>query len=152
MVCPNCSIHSFEEFGTLQDRKLFYTSPAKSKDFRESDERLRDFKIHLDTAKGAPWIWVFDCGKMGPEHKLSISFAQGVAKILATEHEDLLRDIWIIRPNLWFSIILKGLKLFIRSPLFDKVRLIEGSPLDIYEFLKREGVDPKARQWIHSSL
>jgi hypothetical protein len=152
MPCPACAIHSFEQFGTLHDSKLFYTSPAKSKDFRETEERLTDFKIHLDTAKSGPWIWVFDCGKMGPEHKLSMSFAQGVAKILATEHKDLLHDIWIIRPNLWFSILLKGLKLFIRSPLFDKVRLIEGTSLDIYEFLKKEGVDSTARQWMVRSL
>jgi hypothetical protein len=152
MPCPDCNIHSFEQFGTLQDSKLFYTSPVKSKDFRESEERLKDFKIHLDTAKGAPWIWVFDCGKMGPEHKLSLSFAQGVAKILATEHEVFLHDIWIIRPNLWFGLLLKGLKLFIRSPLFNKVRLVEGSPLDIYEFLKEEGLDATARQWIVRSL
>ena len=152
MPCPECSIHSFEQFGTLQDYKLFYTSPAKSKDFRETEERLTDFKVHLDTAKGGPWIWVFDCGKMGPEHKLSLSFAQGVAKILATEHEDKLKGIWIVQPNMWFSLLLKGLKLFIRSPLFDMVRLVEGSSLDIYEFLKAQGVDPKARQWIIRSL
>ena len=152
MTCPACTLHSFEPFGTLHNSALFYTSPAKSKDFRETEERLRDFKIHLDTAKSGSWIWVFDCGNMGPEHKLSISFAQGVAKILATEHEDLLQDIWILRPNLWFSIVLKGLKLFIRSPLFDKVHLIEGSSLDIYEFLKKEGVDPKARRWLNNSL
>ena len=152
MACPACTIHSFEQFGTLQNSALFYTAPAKSTDFRETGERLTDFKLHLDTAKAAPWIWVFDCGNMGSKHSAPLSFAQGIAKILATEHEDLLQDIWILRPNLWFSIVLKGLKLFIRSPLFDKVRLIEGSSLDIYEFLKKEGVDPKARRWLNNSL
>lgn len=150
MPCPRCDIHSFERFGIVGTSALFYTAPAKSTDFRTSDHRLADFKLHLDAVKGAPWIWVIDCGNMGREHSAPFSFARGLATILATEHADCLKGIWVMQPNAWFSTILKGLKLLIRSPLFDKVRLLDGGPLHLHTFLKEEGVDLAARQWLTS--
>ena len=152
MPCPACQIHSFEPFGVVRNAALYYTAPAKSPDFRDSENQVADFKLHLNLAKGAPWIWIIDCGTMSAKHSASFQFTRGVSQILINEHEDMLKEIWILRPNTWSGAILKGLKMVFRSKLFTKVRIVEGNPLRLYEFFKDEGLSLQSRKWLASYI
>ena len=152
MPCPACNIHSFEPFGVVRNSALFYSATAKSSEFREADDRVSDFKLHLDLAKGAPWIWVIDCGTTGTKHSAPLNFTRGVSQILIDEHEDSLQEIWLLRPNAWSSAILKGLKMIFRSRLFTKIRIVEGTPLKLYDFFKHEGLSLPSRKWLASYI
>ena len=114
MACPKCienpESHSFTQFGKFGDANLIYTSPARALDYKESEEKIVNFKKHMDTALGAPWIWVFDCGGMQMKHFSSMNYTRRLAQILTNEHENYLQAIWIIRPNAWIKTTLKFLK------------------------------------------
>lgn len=152
MACPKCAdnpeMHSFTPFGKFGDANLFYTAPARVLDYKESEEKIINFKKHLDTAKGTPWIWVFDCGGMQMKHYSSTNYTRRLAQILANEHEGVLQAIWIIRPNTWIKTVLKFLKSLFKTPLLNKVKIKEGEKLELYISLEKEGLQGKPLQWL----
>ena len=94
MACIKCQInpesHSFTNFGDLNGINLYYTAPARTLDYKESEEKIANFKKHLDLAKGNQWIWVFDCGSMQMKHSSTMNYTRRLAQILANEHEPFL--------------------------------------------------------------
>ena len=155
MTCPLCASipdsHSFVPFGSVGNTALFYTAPARAKDVKESNEKIVNFKKHLDTAKG-PWIWVFDCGGMTMKHCNSMNFMVALAKILAAEHEDKLKKMIILRPNTWMKTTIKLLKGMIKTGLLGKIHLVEGGSVELYMALEREGISGKPLQWIGTTV
>jgi hypothetical protein len=156
MACPKCvkipESHSFTYFGKHGDANLFLTVPARVLDYTESEEKIVNFKKHIDTAKGTPWIWVFDCGNMQMKHHSSLNYTQRLAQILSTEHEDILKEIWIMRPNTWMRTTLKFLKAILKSGIFNKIKLFEGEKLELYVGLEKNGLMGKPLQWLGSVI
>jgi len=154
MSCPLCASvpdsHSFVPFGSVGNNALFYTSPARAKDIKESQEKIVNFKKHLDTAKG-PWIWVFDCGGMTMKHCNSMNFMLALAKILAAEHEDKLQKMIVLRPNTWIKTTLKLLKGMIKTGLLGKIKLVEGGSVELYMGLEGH-IMGKPLQWLGTTL
>ena len=152
MACPKCAqvpeSHSFTYFGKSDDANLFLTVPARVLDYKESEEKIINFKKHLDTAKGSPWIWVFDCGNMQMKHYSSLNYSRRLAQILANEHDETLKAIWILRPNMWMKGVLKFLKTIFKAGLFNKVKILEGEKLELYVGLEKEGLTGKPLQWM----
>jgi len=141
-ACPACKMHrnthSFTQFGSIGATKLFYTSPARANPSETCEVRLANFKLHLDQAKGSPWIWVFDFGHMESKHHTGIQFTTGLAKILTEEHEDTLKGILLLRMNTWTTFILNMLQTMFTSGIFSRTRRIDGDTLELYMNLKKE--------------
>jgi hypothetical protein len=156
MACEKCQInpeaHSFTPFGQLNGANLFYTSPARVLDYMESEEKIFNFKKHLDVARPNNWIWVFDCAFMQMKHFSTLNYTRRLANILVSEHENTLQAILIIRPNTWIRSVLKFLKTLFKSPLLNKVQIIEGEKLELYVNLEKKGLNGKPLQWISSVL
>lgn len=152
MACAKCrevpESHSFTHFGQFNGINLFYTAPARVLDLKETDEKINNFKQHLDLAKGSQWIWIFDCGAMQLKHSSSLTYTQKLAKILASEHEPFLKGIWIIRPNSWIKTVIKFLKTLFKTDLLNKVQIMEGEKLELYISLEKKGLNGKPLQWI----
>lgn len=152
MACPKCveipESHSFTHFGKFGEANLFYTAPARVLDYKESEQKIVNFKMHLDTAKGSPWIWVFDCGEMQFKHYSSMNYTRRLAQILTNEHEPYLQAIWIIRPNAWLKTTLKFLQSIFKSVLLSKVEIKEGEKLELYIKLEKLGLPAKQLQWL----
>jgi len=91
MTCKRCQIvpaaHSFNYFGDLNDAKLYYTSPARAHDYKETPETYSYYKAHIDEAKSNKWIWVIDCEGMQMKHYSSIELIKKIMKTILEEHK-----------------------------------------------------------------
>jgi len=156
MACVKCQenpeAHSFTLFGQFNGANLYYTAPARVLDYKESEEKIVNFKKHLDLARNSPWIWVFDCANMQMKHSSSLNYTRRLAQILANEHENYLQAIWIIRPNTWIKTVLKFLKTLFKTALLNKVILMEGEKLELYVNLEKKGINGKPLQWISNVI
>lgn len=154
MACPKCAVnpesHSFTKFGKHQNADLFLTAPARVLDYMESEEKIVNFKLHLDSTKNNPWIWIFDCGDMQMKHFSSLNYTRKLAQILANEHENHLKEVWIIRPNTWMKMTVKFLKTVFSSPLINKIKILEGEKMELYTNLEKVGLKGQPLQWLLS--
>ena len=152
MTCPRCLVtpesHSFTNFGKLGETHLVYTALARVLDYKETPEKITNFKMHLDTMKGKPWIWVIDCADMESKHYSSMNYTRQLAQLLVKDHEATLQSILILRPNLWMRTTLKFLKTLFKAGIFSKVHLIDGLKLEVYSGLEKTGLNGKPLQWI----
>jgi hypothetical protein len=125
MDCPACQLdpktHSFQLLGEEDGAKTYYTAPALATGDEPNDIRTANFRKHLDTAVGGPWIWLFDCKDMDFRHYVDIEFVFSLVEIYEDDHVDYLQKIVILNPNLWVMGILTVLKTFVTSDLFDKI-------------------------------
>ena len=99
--CQKCAIdpasHSFMYFGRGRGgERLFYSSAARARDYKESPEKLEQFKAHLDDAAGGPWIWIFDCAGLAIKHMSSLNFMKELENKLMTH---LPKHILIVNPT-----------------------------------------------------
>lgn len=141
-TCTACAkepnTHSFTHFGKMGESNLFYTAPARANPSETCEMRLVNFKHHIDTAKGSPWIWVFDFGHMESKHHAGLQFILGLAKIILNEHEDSIQHIYLLRINPWAMLILNMLQTVFTSGIFSRVKCIEGDTLELYMNLTKE--------------
>lgn len=105
MGCPQCRVnprtHSFVQFGrTPAGVKLWYSAAGKTDEIIDTPEKFNNFKVHLDQALAAPWIWVIDLDGMTLDNQTPVSTHIRVATALASEHSTLLHEIWIVNPTL----------------------------------------------------
>lgn len=156
MACPLCLInpdsHSFTNFGKLGETHLLYTAAARVLDYKETPEKIINFKMHLDTMKGKRWIWVLDSGDMEIKHYSSMNYTRQLAQLLMKDHEETIQGIWILRPNLWMRTTLKFLKTLFKAGLFSKVRIFEGEKLEVYIGLEKAALNGRPLQWLGSAI
>jgi hypothetical protein len=142
MVCPACkkipNTHSFTYFGKVGETKLFYTSPARADATEDCETRLKNFLMHLEEAKGSPWIWVFDFGYMVTKHHTGMRFTLGLAQYLLENHEHTLQKVILLRTTPWTTFILQMLKSRFTSGIFARIYCMEGDTLELYMNLKKE--------------
>jgi len=151
MPCLKClekpDYHSFKKFGTLQDKSIFYTAPAKTDDYNEDGTKLENIKIHVneDTLK-KPWIWVLDCNNMGLKNYTEMSFNIGLLQLL--NETNTLDSVWIINPNIWIRTTISFLSVFYNSPILNKITYLDGSNREIADILTSIGLDVKSITWL----
>ena len=152
MTCPICAkipeAHTFVNIGTLQNITLIYSSPARSRDYKESDAQFENMRIHLNSMKTGPWIWLFDCRGMQLKHAASVGFAQKLGKLLSDEHSNVLQGIYILHPNTWMKATIKVMKTMFKESMFKKLHLLEGEKLELYVKLESLGFSGKPLQWL----
>lgn len=152
MPCKRCLevpvAHSFKYFGELKDMKLYYTSPARALDYKETPDTLTYYKSHIDDAKYTKWIWVIDCAGMQMKHCSSIEIIKKIMKILLEEHNGLLEQIWILHPNTWIKGAVTIMKPFLKKETINKIKILEGEKLELLINLEKTGLTGKPLKWL----
>jgi len=146
MACPRCKMvpdaHSFNYFGTIADRKYYYTSPARARDYKETSETLTYYKLHINNAKTGEWVWIIDCAGM--------EIIKNMVKVLLDEHNGFLQKIYIIHPNTWIKTAMTVMKPFLKRETLDKILIIEGEKVELIVALEKLGLKGAALNWLLS--
>ena len=154
MSCQKCLIypnyHSFVNFGVQGTTRLFYTSPARATDTNKDGTKLENFKKHLLDTKGEPWIWFLDCNGMTAKDYANINFCMDLLKTLSTQYSDTLKDIIFINPNIWVKTTVATCKKMSTSKIFDKVKMLEGSPLELFLMYEKLSIPQAPLKWLIS--
>ena len=154
MQCKKClidpSVHSFVNFGVIGPTRLFYSSPARSTDTNKDGTQIENFKIHLLDTKGEPWIWFLDCNEMTAKDYANINFCMEILKTLSNEYSNTLISIIFMNPNMWVKTTVATCKTMTKSKLFDKVKLCEGSPLELFLMYEKLGITGAPLKWLIS--
>ena len=153
MPCLKCAenpeYHSFRNFGTLQEKNLFYTAPAKTADYNEDGTKLTNIKIHVkEDTLNKPWIWVLDCANMSLVHYTEMSFNIGLLQLLGETKT--LDSVWIINPNIWIRTTIVFLQTFYSNHVLNKIRYLDGSKLELSTMLASMNVESKSISWLLS--
>ena len=154
MTCPRCQLvpdaHSFNYFGTTNDIKYYYTSPARARDYKETPETLSYYKTHINAAKVGKWTWVIDCEGMQIKHYSSMEIIKSMIKLLLDEHKGYLVKICIIHPNTWIKTALTVMRPFLKKETIDKIQVIEGDKMELLVGLEKLGIKGTAINWLIS--
>ena len=141
MPCSKCAVdptaHSFHYIGQLGDVKMFYTDAGAATD-PDKDKDIDNLMLHLEEARGHPWIWFFNCrGMVGgsPGHSIAL------AKRIQADHEQLLQKLYVIHPNMWFTWVLTILKPIVKSSLIDRLDILKEKGLALYMRVRKLGLD-----------
>ena len=141
MPCEKCTeqpgYHSFNKFGTLNDLTLFYTSPAKTKDFDLDGTKLSNILIDIKSQTDKPWGWIVDCRNMGFSHYTDFKFNMGILHHLSNDEN--IVSVWILYPNVWVQTTLYCLKNLFNSTIYSKIHFLEGSNIELLESMKKMG-------------
>jgi len=155
MPCSKCiakpGYHSFVNFARVSDADLFYTAPAKTEDFNEDGTKLANIKLHVaeETTSG-PWIWVMDCAGMELRHYTEFDFNFGLLGLL--NEDPRLKEVWIIRPNIWIRTTIAFLQTFSSAAILRTIRWFDGSNLEIYASLLTTGLADSKIHWMISQM
>jgi hypothetical protein len=143
MACPKCAVnpaaHSFHSIGAAPLR-LFYTAPAKATEILRSHADFLTFKTHLDTTRGSPWVWLFDCKGMTTKHFLPLSVCKELMQVFVAEHGDTLHGIWVLNPNVWFRGMIGMMRPFFKRGILDKIHFLDGDTLEVIVSLEKRGI------------
>ena len=154
MPCTACALnpeaHCFVKFGKIGDRFLYYTAPARARDYKESEAQLTNMKAHLETTKPHQWILIVDCKGMQFKHMNSIGFSIQLASVLVNDYKHTLQAIWVLHPNPWIDGMLNIFNTIFARDTMSKIHLINGENLELYIKLERNGLSGRSLQWISS--
>ena len=138
MTCPNCGIHSFIQFGFIEQGHvtLVYSSPAKSK---ETPQDLTVYKNHF-AAIGGQWLWFIDFEGMQAKHYTSLQFTKDLVNFI-TRDQDRLVGIFLINPNNWLRMTMKTMSTVLPKGFREKLRLFETTGTGLLLEIERSGID-----------
>ena len=145
MGCQKCQSlpgsHSFVRLGRLPSGiSVFYTCPAKAKDFKDEPMFLGYFATHLETTENKPWIWIFDCQGFGKEHMTSLATVKGLTNLLQTTYKDSLQDLYIVHEAWHFHLLLSAVMPFVNKKFRKHLHQIKGSTLEILVEFEKKGL------------
>jgi hypothetical protein len=133
--------HSFVRFGRGSDgTHLYYTGVARARDYKESAQKLADFKMHLEEARDHPWIWIFDCAGIEYRHYSSVEFIQEIGRVFMTEHAESLRAIIVVHPTLLLRAAITACRPFFQKALMAKLRIIDAEGIELMVKLGELGI------------
>uniref|UniRef100_A0A6C0DVL2 CRAL-TRIO domain-containing protein n=1 Tax=viral metagenome TaxID=1070528 RepID=A0A6C0DVL2_9ZZZZ len=155
MPCAKCitkpGYHNFVKFAKVGDADLFYTAPAKTEDFNEDGTKLASIKLHVkEEASSGPWIWVMDCADMQLKHYTEFSFNLGLLSLL--NEDPLLKEVWIVRPNIWIRTTIGFLQTFSSAAILRSIKWFDGSNLEIHADLATTGLADSKIHWLISQI
>lgn len=143
--CPKCAIvpgsHSFEKLGILATGVgVFYTCPAKAKDYKDEDKFVDYFKYHLKETGKDPWIWIFDCQGFGAKHMTSMENTRALVHLLQNEHTHTLQSVYLVQEAWHFHSFLKMAIPLLHKQTRQKLHQIKGHTLEVIVELEKKGI------------
>lgn len=132
--CPICRIdsssHSFHQIASMNPNiHLFYSCPAKSTKYFESQGAIEHFKLHLDKNNHFPWAYVLDCQGFTLRHAMEIEAALIIVNMIKDIHGHSLKKVWIIN-LVWPIKLLLNIIYTILTPQLRSIVEISDETLD----------------------
>ena len=123
--CPLCLLdplsHSLTNFLEKDNTYYFYTCPAKSKLYYDTNSIINHYNgVLSDIPENKKWIWVLDVLGFGMNHFLQIEVATELSKLISSKFSKNLEKIIIINPSGYVSAVYAIVKPFLN----DKVKSI----------------------------
>ena len=152
MACPRCKefpdAHSFTYCGKIDNIYYYYSSAAKSRDYKETPETLGNYIMHTNLAKGKQWVWIIDCKGIKMNKYPSLSLVSKMTKYLKEEHQDFLTMIYIVHPNPWIKNSIKLWKKIMPYGNTQKITILDGERLELLVSLKNAGIHSDLLIWL----
>ena len=124
-TCPLCLLdplsHSLTNFLEKDNTYYFYTCPAKSKLYYDTNSIINHYNgVLSDIPENKKWIWVLDVLGFGMNHFLQIEVATELSKLISSKFSKNLEKIIIINPSGYVSAVYAIVKPFLN----DKIKSI----------------------------
>jgi hypothetical protein len=153
MVCEACQkvpgTHSFSRIGkTNQGHHVFYTCPARAKEYGNAPNIVKHYKAHLDQTGSEPWIWIFDCTGFGLKHMSSLETGKALAKLIDEEYSQSIQGIYIINEAWQIKALIDIIWGLIKKTTRQKVHHVKGSTLEMIYNLEKVGLDHTSLSWL----
>ena len=119
-TCPICLLdplsHSLTNFLEKDNTYYFYTCPAKSKLYYDTNSIIEHYNgVLSDIPKNKKWIWVLDVMGFGFNHFLQIEVAKELSKLISSKFSENLEKILIINPSGYVSAVYNIVKPFLNN-------------------------------------
>ena len=119
-TCPICLLdplsHSLTNFLEKDNTYYFYTCPAKSKLYYDTNSIINHYNgVLSDIPENKKWIWVLDVLGFGMNHFLQIEVATELSKLISSKFSENLEKILIINPSGYVSAVYAIVKPFLNN-------------------------------------
>ena len=119
-TCPICLLdplsHSLTNFLEKDNTYYFYTCPAKSKLYYDTNSIINHYNgVLSDIPENKKWIWVLDVLGFGMNHFLQIEVATELSKLISSKFSENLEKILIINPSSYVSAVYAIVKPFLNN-------------------------------------
>jgi hypothetical protein len=157
MVCEACEkvpgTHSFSRIGrTTKGEFVFYTCPARSKEYGNAPNIVKHYKEHLNETGNQPWIWIFDCTDFGLKHMSSLEVGKALAKLIDEEYSHSIQAIYIVNEAWQIKALIDIIWGLIKKTTRQKVHHIKGSTLETIYNLEKVGLDKPSISWLTTTM
>lgn len=121
-TCPICLLdplsHSLTNFLEKDNTYYFYTCPAKSKLYYDTNSIINHYNgVLSDIPENKKWIWVLDVTGFGMNHFLQIEVATELSKLISSKFSKNLEKIIIINPSGYVSAVYAIVKPFLNNKI-----------------------------------
>jgi hypothetical protein len=121
-TCPICLLdplsHSLTNFLEKDNTYYFYTCPAKSKLYYDTNSIINHYNgVLSDIPENKKWIWVLDVLGFGMNHFLQIEVATELSKLISSKFSKNLEKIIIINPSGYVSAVYAIVKPFLNNKI-----------------------------------
>ena len=121
-TCPLCLLdplsHSLTNFLEKDNTYYFYTCPAKSKLYYDTNSIINHYNgVLSDIPENKKWIWVLDVLGFGMNHFLQIEVATELSKLISSKFSKNLEKIIIINPSGYVSAVYAIVKPFLNNKI-----------------------------------
>lgn len=109
-VCPICEnnpgSHSFDFIGERERINYFYSCPGNASKYHDYNGVLNHIGGVLESKKGEPWIFVFDCSGFGFVHGIQVQLSIAIVKLVTDKYSEYLECVYIKNSNGFISQLL----------------------------------------------
>jgi len=138
-ICNKCVVdpasHSFRKISDKNGHCVFYTNPAKAKQYNDVEGILSHYDNALLQIGKKRWTWIFDGDGFETEHALEIKTGQGIAALINEKYGNTLEEIKIINPTIHIKVAMKLIVPFMSDLIKSKIRMLDDRPYTVLEFI-----------------
>ena len=102
-ICLACSIdptsHSFMKIKEINGVSYYYTCPAQSSKYNDTNGILTHYENVLKLNGEHPWIWIIDCAGFSLKYATEIKTAIGISNLLTSKYGEQLQEILVKNPT-----------------------------------------------------
>ena len=127
----NSNSHSFRILNSSDttNNAVLYTKIADAENYDDTDGILNHYRELLNLLDNREWIWIFDCDDLEIKHCFEIKTSLGIIDILQKNNKN--KQILIINSNIFLTIIINSIKLFMDNSISDKIKIFKKDEKDL---------------------
>jgi hypothetical protein len=135
VYCNKCLLnpnsHSFRilNCSDTTNNPVLYTKIADAENYNDTDGILNHYRELLNLLENREWIWIFDCNDLEIKHCFEIKTSLGIIDILQKNNKN--KQILIINSNIFLTIIINSIKLFMDNSISDKIKIFKKDEKDL---------------------